>query len=500
MNLTETRAQARRFERCIRELLAEGCPVRAAVRRAYEEYPVMDVLRDEISDQIRREVEAGYGEPLPNGITDRLFTQAWAPDKLTLSARTTGGVLAVQQMVAKTIEERIKKNDTYKNAALAIFEGYGEGGIIPAQDIPKFLREIEQQGRRGGVDMKEVRAMLRPIRRAVEKRTTPGMRAAYSQLLNAIELQNEASLDKAITAAIQERTRYYAERIARTEMHRAYIDGFVARWDNNPDCVAYQWKLSSRHPCFDICDLYAKANLYGMGAGVFPKDKVPLLPAHPHCMCRLKPVIRGMLDNETPVERIEEGGRAYIETLTLPQRRSLLGVHGEKQVAAGLSWTAKARGYSGIKLKGRLNIPDVLKPYEKDGKIDIETFSKRAPNESAEQFEARIWEYIQSPFCTKEFTPRQGLHIKNHPMYREGKSYYENPFSIGVVAEALAERKAELKFTRSGDWSKKAKIYHPEITGHYIDFVGEVSVTHSGMIHFSNKGIHVVPAKGGERK
>lgn len=52
--------------------------------------------------------------------------------------------------------------------------------------------------------------------------------------------------------------------------------------------------------------LYAKANLYGMGAGVFPKDKVPRLPAHPHCMCFLKPVIRGMIDNEMPIDRVEE--------------------------------------------------------------------------------------------------------------------------------------------------------------------------------------------------
>lgn len=356
MNLTETRAQSRRFERRIRELLAEGYPTREAVRLAYEEYPVMEVLRDEISDQIRAEAESGYGAPLSSGVTDRLFTQAWVPDQLTLSARTTGGVLYVQQMVAKTIEERIKKNDTYKNAALAIFEGYGEGGVIPEQDIPKFLRELEQVGRHASIDMKEVRAMLRGISPHVEKLTTPGMRAAYSRMLNAIEDQSEAALDNAIMVATQERTRYFAERIARTEMHRAYIDGFVARWDDDSDCIAYQWRLSSRHPCFDICDLYAKANLYGLGPGVFPKDKVPLLPAHPHCMCHLKPVIKGMLDNETPVERIEEGGREYIETLTLPQRRSLLGVYGEQQVAAGVSWTQRARGYSGAYLQGRLKV------------------------------------------------------------------------------------------------------------------------------------------------
>jgi len=182
------------------------------------------------------------------------------------------------------------------------------------------------------------------------------MRAAYSQLVDALEDQNEKALNKAIYAATQERTRYFADRIARTEMARAYQDGFLLGWDNNEDCVAYQWKLSGRHPRYDICDLYAKADLYGMGAGVFPKDKVPRLPAHPHCMCFLKPVIRGMIDNETPIERIEEGGREYLDSVDLHHRQMILGIHGEKDVMDGkISWTQQVRGYGGKKIDSRLS-------------------------------------------------------------------------------------------------------------------------------------------------
>ena len=199
-------------------------------------------------------------------------------------------------------------------------------------------------------------ATLEPIRRQIAKGTTAGMRAAYSQLVNALEDQNEKALDKAIYAATQERTRYFADRIARTEMARAYQDGFLLKWDNNDDCVAYQWRLSGRHPRYDICDLYAKANLYGMGPGVFPKDKVPRLPAHPHCMCFLKPVIRGMIDNEEPIDRVEEGGREYLGSVSLHHRQMLLGVHGVKDVMGGkVSWTQKARGYGGKKIDSRLS-------------------------------------------------------------------------------------------------------------------------------------------------
>ena len=358
MKRTATQTEIEAFERRIRELMAEGYSVRFAVYQAYRENPVMRVMYDEMRAQIRAEAERGYGATLPQGLTDRLFTHAWAPDELTLSARTTQGAILVRELVARTISEQIKKSASYRQASLAIFDGYKMGGVIPVQDVPKYLQETIAAARHAGIPRDEMMKMLKPVRRQIEKGTTAGMRAAYSQLVDVLEAQNEKALNKAIYVATQERTRYFADRIARTEMARAYQDGFLLRWDNNDDCVAYQWKLSGRHPRYDICDLYAKANLYGLGAGVFPKDKVPRLPAHPHCMCFLKPVIRGMMDNETPTERIEEGGREYLDSVDLHHRQMLLGIHGEKDVMDGkISWTQKARGYGGKKIDSRLS-PD----------------------------------------------------------------------------------------------------------------------------------------------
>ena len=109
--------------------------------------------------------------------------------------------------------------------------------------------------------------------------------------------------------------------------------------------------------------MYAEADLYGMGPGIFPKDKVPTLPVHPNCMCHLRPVMVGskLLKSETPHARIEDGGREWLNKQILPNRQRILGVYGEKDVKAGRSWTEKARGYSGAKLKGRFeNIPESL--------------------------------------------------------------------------------------------------------------------------------------------
>ena len=418
MRQTATRAEIDAFERRIRALIAEGYAVPFAVRRAYREYPVMRVLFGELIDQIRAEAERGYGEALPQGITDRLFTQSWTPDGLTLSERTTRGGILVRELVARTISEQIKKSATYRQASLAIFDGYQEAGIIPTQSLPKFLHDLTQVARRAGVSRGEILAALKPIRRQIAKGTTAGMRAAYSQLVDALEDQNEKALNKAIYAATQERTRYFADRIARTEMARAYQDGFLLKWDNNDDCVAYQWKLSGRHPRYDICDLYARANLYGMGPGIFPKDKVPRLPAHPHCMCFLKPVIRGMIDNETPIDRVEEGGREYLGSVSLHHRQMLLGVHGVKDVMGGkVSWTQKARGYGGKKIDSRLSPnesrSDILKKKTFE---ELQTYVGALDSKTVREWYIYQTDWIHSQISTElpiEERAQQAFELRN---------------------------------------------------------------------------------------
>lgn len=39
----------------------------------------------------------------------------------------------------------------------------------------------------------------------------------------------------------------------------------------DPLVVAVKWHLSSRHPVYDICDLYSAADMYNLGSGVYPK-------------------------------------------------------------------------------------------------------------------------------------------------------------------------------------------------------------------------------------
>ena len=221
---------------------------------------------------------------------------------------------------------------------------------------------------------------------------------------------NEKAIQKAIQTAVNERSRYVAERIARTEMARAYADGFVAKLNNDDDIVAVKFKLSGRHPTFDICDMYAKADMYNLGAGVYPKDKLPPLPVHPHCLCRYSEIYTGEVDTTKEKPRIREAGDKWLAGLTEYQRQKVLGVDGLKAWKAGKDWRKYMHGYAGFEeAKSRLSRPkiQVSTDYEKYKEIlngnmpSIEDFREIRYNKS----EWRMFREYSAGIKSGDLTP-----------------------------------------------------------------------------------------------
>ena len=136
------------------------------------------------------------------------------------------------------------------------------------------------------------------------------LKTSYKELLDAVESCSDKALKRAIRTAVEEKSRYVAERIARTESARAWYQGFLKDTMDDPDVVAYRWVESTRHPTEDICDEYAKVDAYGLGPGIFPKDKAPELPAHAHCLCHYEKVyaselnvFNGLANGDTPYSK-----------------------------------------------------------------------------------------------------------------------------------------------------------------------------------------------------
>lgn len=76
-------------------------------------------------------------------------------------------------------------------------------------------------------------------------------------------------------------------RVLRTETNRAFRLGLIKYAKDRTWVQGIKWELSAAHPESDICDYIAADDLYGLGAGVYPPDNVPVVP-HPHCICHLR--------------------------------------------------------------------------------------------------------------------------------------------------------------------------------------------------------------------
>lgn len=340
------------FEKEVKVQLSLGLTPREAVRNAYAKYPVMDMMKATLQAELVNTFMAGYGDNVPYSAKSisQAMSESWASDDLTLSKRLYRRSSTIRNEVADTIKQALKTNKTVKGLAKSIFDGYGKGVIIPEASIPKFLSKLSDiniSGEATPEAKRKERELLRSVKGKIARLDTPYVRAAYNEVAAAVEDGNEIRLQKAIYSATQEKARYHAERIARTENARAYADGQMNRFLDDEDIVAFQWKLSSRHPRYDICDFYANADLYGLGKGVYPKDKFPRLPAHPHCMCHIKPMTELDIDVNKRHNNLEQAGLEYIKSLSKKHQEVLLGVNGREQVLTGKeTWQNIARGWT----------------------------------------------------------------------------------------------------------------------------------------------------------
>nr|DAT59763.1 MAG TPA: minor capsid protein [Caudoviricetes sp.] len=453
MNLEQTNKVIKAFEKEIKRLLKLGKSPKEAVRAAYKKFPVMETLREELDAQIIAEMARGSEYAFPAEALAAAAAKPWAEDGLTLSDRTTKGSKAVVSHVAAAIGNCIKENQTTYATSRKLFDGYQKDGIIPEQDIPNFMHSLIRAAQPDMRRSPEFRRVLRNATRNVGKLTTQGMKAAYNQITEAILTGNEKRLDKAVYVATQERTRYFAERIARTELARAYHDGVAAKWGDDPDCVAYKWRMSKSHPAPDICDMYAGANLYGMGPGVFPKDKVPELPAHPHCMCYLRPLMDGSLrlESNTPVDRVAKGGKEWLDKQSLMTRQAILGVMGEAQYQKGGNWQVFARGYGGRYLKTRIDMESEHGITNKQSKGD--------------PLHKVNWDKVNSPDYKAKFLSLNNPPEVNEKLYslavkmlrhREG-TQYEDLYAIDHMSGREIVRLTQNKTPFEVEYTERAK-------------------------------------------
>ena len=215
---------------------------------------------------------------------------------VTLSARLFAEAESAGQVVQGIVDRQTRGIQDARALALELFEGYSfrEPGaeplkISPRNDkLPRYLREVLASDADTAGQIERALARLQ-----VDGLGTQALRAAYRGVLDALaEVENGAAeelLTRRIGVAFFERMRFFARRIAETELHRAFARRQAAELLDDEDIEWVQWRMNPNHPRPDICDYFAQVNGWSLGPGVYPKRLAPVAPAHPFCRCVLSP-------------------------------------------------------------------------------------------------------------------------------------------------------------------------------------------------------------------
>ena len=360
----------------IQQLMDGGMTVTQAVQQAFQEYDVADWLDANVSQAIVSTAQDALGAELAGALSSAELLKAlstpWDGSGMTLSQKLHGASREMRQSIVETVQNQIRRNSTVRKTAQALYDGYGYGHMTGTQELPRYLDELTRWARssRESMTPADQLSVLKAIRKvkaqadglADDRVTYNHFRTSLWELMDKLGHGSQKAAQRALQNAIQEKSRYVAERIARTEAARARYDAFIARYGEDEDVVAYQWKLGSRHPAEDICDMYAEADLYGLGKGIFPKDAAPVNPAHPHCLCHYAPVYRRELEGRKRSDNVEENGRAWLKTQSISAQEKILGVKGREEWKAGRAgWMEKARNF---KMPSVIHASRLTKPIE----------------------------------------------------------------------------------------------------------------------------------------
>jgi hypothetical protein len=314
------------------DLIAAGVVPREAVQS------VMDSFRGEMAQTMATALSGILGEAV--GTASVLALEVGA---VRLSNRVYGEAQIVGEIVQGLVQRHTQGFLDARRLALELFEGYSfrEPDAEPLQisprnpRLPKYLREALL------VDDKVLDGMRRAFAGLqVDNLSTPALRAAYQGVLEALDaLQagaGSALLEKRLEVAFYERMRYFAARIARTELHRAYAEREALMLLDDPDVEFVQVRRAPGRGAPCICALFAGRDLYGLGPGVYPKAVAPRPPFHPFCMCVNSP--RLDLTGRTAQPRDAAGDAYFLNRLDPSIAARVMGSQGKRDaVLRGLT-------------------------------------------------------------------------------------------------------------------------------------------------------------------
>lgn len=328
--------------------MEKGMDIRDAVQKVLEDLDFDSHNTELVAAAVVASAIAGFGLR-PEQITPEakaeikkvLMKKPWSADGMKLSERLHGVDKVLRQNIISTVTASVNNSDSVIDMARKLYDGYNSGkAVIKPADLPEYLKKLVRQARlavQGDASELSKLGVLQAAQKLKnpDRLTTKALKRAYKDLVEACAKLETEAVDKALWTAVQEKSRYYAERIARTESSRAWYEGYMADSDSDDDVAGFKYTLSSAHKRkpYDICDVYANGD-FGFGKGIWPKGRQPEIPVHPHCMCYYSKVFKWQLKGEWKPEKARE----YINSRSAVQKQLLFGKDGLAQYNAGEDW------------------------------------------------------------------------------------------------------------------------------------------------------------------
>lgn len=278
----------------------------------------IDAVTAQFSGQYYAELSQAFSAVLDSAIGISEIKQ-WPVGEVALSKHLYRHTNQVNAITRQLIQNQAKGFVQMRELAMQIYEGYRfvDDPLKVKAKLPKYLREaLRDPAIDGG--FARIIAQIR-----VNQLKTPALKAAYSQMLNALEKEaGAARLKNLLRTAWYERNRYFANRIAQTELHRAYSNQVAQEIMADEEVVWVKYQMSPTHPKVDICDRHAGLDAWGKGKGIYPKALAPKPPSHPHCRCTTRPAME--IDGE-PGEPIKDAEQRFMNRLSPYDQRLIAG-------------------------------------------------------------------------------------------------------------------------------------------------------------------------------
>lgn len=313
-----------------------GAAIATAARDAFER--LMEMIRSGIAprdaiQQVQAEFSGRYVDQLAAAFTELLQRAVGTAEILdmpvgdvTLSARLYAHNEQVAADVTALVRQHAQGLQQARALALALYDGYDpkDGVRRPLEgaargQLPRALRAITQDG----LTRRELGQMIEEAQKRAARLKTPALRAAYAQAFDDWQAgASEAILRRRLDVAQREKNRFMANRIAQTELAMAHQETVARELLADDMLEVVQVSTSPAHPRTDICDVYARADLFGLGPGCYPKKLAPRPTFHAFCLCKLKPKysLSAAGARETP-----GGVAAYLRSMPLEDAARVMG-------------------------------------------------------------------------------------------------------------------------------------------------------------------------------